>query len=127
MGKYPNILHHKRVGEPSFNLVKSLFSHFLTTEFVESFKCDIRQLSNHHYTSYLIYSKRCNFLFNLLTLMFGSYFRLFFSGVFFHINTQNEKKWANSASLIGFQINEPFHLNMISGWSNISDMLGDFN
>ncbi|XP_020222808.1 uncharacterized protein LOC109805207 [Cajanus cajan] len=34
-------LHHKRLGHPSFNLIKFLFPHLFTREFVESFNCDI--------------------------------------------------------------------------------------
>nr|KYP74001.1 Retrovirus-related Pol polyprotein from transposon TNT 1-94 [Cajanus cajan] len=47
-------LHHKRLGHPSFNLLKSLFPHLFTKESIESFNCDICQLSKHHRASYAL-------------------------------------------------------------------------
>nr|KYP62136.1 Retrovirus-related Pol polyprotein from transposon TNT 1-94 [Cajanus cajan] len=51
-------LHHKRLGHPSFNLIKSLFPHLFTKESIESFNCDICQLSKHHRASYPISNKK---------------------------------------------------------------------
>nr|KYP41833.1 Retrovirus-related Pol polyprotein from transposon TNT 1-94 [Cajanus cajan] len=58
-------LHHKRLGHPSFNLLKSLFPHLFTKESVESFNCDICQLSKHHRASYPISNKKNTFPFDL--------------------------------------------------------------
>nr|KYP62605.1 Retrovirus-related Pol polyprotein from transposon TNT 1-94 [Cajanus cajan] len=59
-------LHHKRLGHPSFNLLKSLFPHLFTKESVESFNCDICQLSKHHRASYPISNKKSTSPFDLI-------------------------------------------------------------
>ncbi|RDX67605.1 hypothetical protein CR513_53499, partial [Mucuna pruriens] len=41
-------LYHKRLGHPPFGLLKTIFSHLFTKEFVESFKYDIFQFPKHH-------------------------------------------------------------------------------
>ncbi|RDY09226.1 hypothetical protein CR513_06435, partial [Mucuna pruriens] len=41
-------LYHKHLGHPLFGLLKTMFSHLLTKDPVESFKCDICQFSKHH-------------------------------------------------------------------------------
>ncbi|KOM56062.1 hypothetical protein LR48_Vigan10g195400 [Vigna angularis] len=59
-------LHHKRLGHPSFNVIKSLFPHLFTNESVESFNCDICQLSKHHRASYPISNKKSTSPFDLI-------------------------------------------------------------
>nr|KYP73851.1 Retrovirus-related Pol polyprotein from transposon TNT 1-94 [Cajanus cajan] len=59
-------LHHKRLGHPSFNLLKSLFPHLFTKESIESFNCDICQLSKHHRASYPISNKKSTSPFDLI-------------------------------------------------------------
>nr|KYP72091.1 Retrovirus-related Pol polyprotein from transposon TNT 1-94 [Cajanus cajan] len=59
-------LHHKRLGHLSFNLMKSLFSHLFTRESVESFNCDICQLSKHHRASYPISNRKSTSPFDLI-------------------------------------------------------------
>ncbi|XP_052729487.1 uncharacterized protein LOC108329231 isoform X9 [Vigna angularis] len=59
-------LHHQRLGHPSFSLIKSLFPHLFTKESVESFNCDICQLSKHHRASYPISNKKSISPFDLI-------------------------------------------------------------
>nr|KYP51610.1 Retrovirus-related Pol polyprotein from transposon TNT 1-94 [Cajanus cajan] len=59
-------LHHKRLGHPSFNLIKSLFPHLFTRESIESFNCDICQLSKHHCASYPISNIKSTSPFDLI-------------------------------------------------------------
>jgi len=68
MGKFPNMVHHKRLEDHSFNLIKSLFPCWFTKEFVQSFKCDIFQLSKHHHAFYPICDKKRNFQFDFINV-----------------------------------------------------------
>ncbi|RDY02258.1 hypothetical protein CR513_14309, partial [Mucuna pruriens] len=59
-------LYHKRLGHPSFGLLKIMFPHLFTKESVESFKCDVCQFSEHHHVTF-------SPIFNLLTLFILNY------------------------------------------------------
>jgi len=51
-------LQYRKLGHSSFNILKSLLPYLFTIKLVESFKCDICQLSKHHTASYPISAKR---------------------------------------------------------------------
>ncbi|RDX60350.1 hypothetical protein CR513_61514, partial [Mucuna pruriens] len=42
----------QKLRHPPFGLLKTIFPHLFTKEFVESFKCDVCQFSKHHHATF---------------------------------------------------------------------------
>lgn len=60
-------LHHRRIGHPSYSVVKSMFSSLSQGLDVENFHCDVCELAKHNHVPFLTSKKKlCSFLFHSL-------------------------------------------------------------
>ncbi|RDX80817.1 putative mitochondrial protein, partial [Mucuna pruriens] len=48
LGNFSNLASRQMFGYPPFSLLKIMFSHLFTKEYIESYYCDVCQLSKHH-------------------------------------------------------------------------------